>query len=169
MKNKELIWIQKVVRFEKGNLEKEVLYTVRLELNQVNLIYQIKITNSNMGQDLVPLLREQSFLGILLLLMDCMSYEFLCLCMLSRFSCVQLVATSWTGAHEAPLSVGFSRQEYQSGLPFPSPGDFPNPGIEPRSPTLQADSLPSEPPGKLIYTYIHMYNKFLALYIITWM
>lgn len=56
-----------VVRFEKGNLEKEVLYTVRLELNQVNLIYQIKITNSNMGQDLVPLLREQSFLGILLL------------------------------------------------------------------------------------------------------
>ena len=44
--------------------------------------------------------------------------------------------------------MGFSRQEYWSGLPFPSPGDFPNPGIEPRSPTLQADSLLSEPPGK---------------------
>ena len=45
-------------------------------------------------------------------------------------------------------STGFSRQEYWSGLPFPSPGDPPNPGIEPRSPALQADSLPSEPPGK---------------------
>ena len=44
--------------------------------------------------------------------------------------------------------MGFSRQEYWSGLPFPSPGDLPNPGIEPRSPTLQADALTSEPPGK---------------------
>ena len=44
--------------------------------------------------------------------------------------------------------MGFSRQEYWSGLPFPSPGDLPNPGIEPGSPTLQADALPSEPPGK---------------------
>ena len=48
----------------------------------------------------------------------------------------------------SPLSVGFSRQEYWSALPFPSPGDLPNPGIEPRSPTLQVDSLLSEPPGK---------------------
>ena len=56
----------------------------------------------------------------------------------------------WTVAHQAPLSVGFSRQEYCSGLPFPSPGDLPNPGIEPRSPTLQADVLPSEPPRKSI-------------------
>ena len=47
-----------------------------------------------------------------------------------------------------PLSMGFSGQEYWSGLPFPSPGDLPDPGIEPGSPTLQADSLPSEPPGK---------------------
>ena len=47
-----------------------------------------------------------------------------------------------------PLSLGFSRQEYWSGLPFPSPGDLPNPGMEPRSPTLQEDSLPTEPPGK---------------------
>ena len=50
--------------------------------------------------------------------------------------------------HQAPLSAGFSRQEYWSGLPFPSPGDVPDPGIEPRSPTLQADDLTSEPPGK---------------------
>ena len=49
---------------------------------------------------------------------------------------------------QAPLSVGFPRQEYRSGLPFPFPGDLPNPGIEPGSPALQADSLLSEPPGK---------------------
>ena len=55
--------------------------------------------------------------------------------------------TPWTIAYQAPPSVGFSRQEYWSGLPFPSPGDLPNPGIEPRSSTLQADALPSEPPG----------------------
>ena len=62
--------------------------------------------------------------------------------------CVQLFATPWTGAHQAPPSIEFSRQEYWSGLPFPSPGDLPDPGIEPRSPTLWADTLPSEPPGK---------------------
>ena len=61
---------------------------------------------------------------------------------------VQLFVTPWTVAHQAPLSMGFSRQEYWSGLPFPSPGDLPNPEIEPRSPTLQADALSSEPPGK---------------------
>ena len=56
----------------------------------------------------------------------------------------------WTVAHQAPPSMGFSRQEYWSGLPFSSPGDLPNPGIEPRSPTLQADALSSAPPGKPI-------------------
>ena len=50
---------------------------------------------------------------------------------------------------QAPPSMGFSRQHYWSGLPFPSPGDFPNPGIKPVSPELQADSLPSEPQGEL--------------------
>ena len=54
----------------------------------------------------------------------------------------------WLVAHQAPLSIGFSRQEYWIRLPFPSPGDLPNPGTELRSPALQADSLPSEPPGK---------------------
>ena len=58
---------------------------------------------------------------------------------------VQLLVTSWTVAHQATLSMGFSRQEYWSGLPFPSPGDLPDPGIEPRSPALQADALTSEP------------------------
>ena len=54
----------------------------------------------------------------------------------------------WTVALQVPLSMGFSKQEYWGGLPCPSPGDLPDPGIEPRSPALQADSLPSEPPGK---------------------
>ena len=58
-------------------------------------------------------------------------------------SCPTL-ATPWTVTHQAPLSMGFSRQEYWSGLPFPSPGDFPDPGIEPGSPALQADSLLTE-------------------------
>ena len=58
---------------------------------------------------------------------------------------VRLFATPWTVARQAPLSLGFSRQEYWSGLPFSSPGDLPDPGIEPRSPALQADTLTSEP------------------------
>ena len=57
-------------------------------------------------------------------------------------------ATIWTVARQAPPSMGFSRQEYWSGVPFPSPGDLPDPGIKPRCPALQADSLPFEPPGK---------------------
>ena len=59
-----------------------------------------------------------------------------------------LLFAMWTVAYQAPLSMGFSRQEYWSGLPFPSPGDLSNPGIEPRSPALQADVLTSESPGK---------------------
>ena len=62
-------------------------------------------------------------------------------------SCPTL-AIPWTVACQAPLSMGFSRQEYWSGLPFPSPGDLPNPGIEPRSPALQADDLTTELGGK---------------------
>ena len=72
----------------------------------------------------------------------------LLLLLLSRFSRIRLFATLWTVARRAPLSMGFSRQEYWSGLPCSSPEDVYDPGIEPRSPALQADSLPSEPPGK---------------------
>ena len=61
---------------------------------------------------------------------------------------VQLFVTPRTVAHQAPPSMGFSRQEYWSGLPFHSPGDLPDPGIQPGSPALQADALTSEPPGK---------------------
>ena len=60
----------------------------------------------------------------------------------------QLFATPWTVAYQALPPMGFSRQEYWSGLPFPSPGDLPNPGIESRFPTLQIDPLPSESPGR---------------------
>ena len=67
---------------------------------------------------------------------------------MKSLSRVQLVVTPWTVAYKAPLSMGFSRQECWSGLPFPSPGDLPNSGIEPGSPALQADALLSEPPGK---------------------
>ena len=63
---------------------------------------------------------------------------------------VPLFVTPWTVAYQAPPSMGFSRQECWSGLPFPSPGDLPDPGIEPGSPALRADALLSEPPGKPI-------------------
>ena len=67
---------------------------------------------------------------------------------MKSLSRVRLFVTPWTVAHQAPLSMGFSRQEYRSGLPFSSPGDLPNLGIESWSPALQVDSLPSESPGK---------------------
>ena len=63
---------------------------------------------------------------------------------------VRLFVTPWTVAYQAPLSMGFSRQKYWSVLPFPSPGDLPDPGIKPRFPALEADALTSEPPGKPI-------------------
>ena len=63
---------------------------------------------------------------------------------------VWLFATPWTAAYQAPPSVGFSRKEYWSGLPFPSPGDLPDPGIEPGSPAFQVDALTSEPWGTWI-------------------
>ena len=72
----------------------------------------------------------------------------------------------WTVAHYAPLSMGFSRQEYWSGLPFPPPGDLPDPGIEPwapvpdccrQTPALQANSLPTEPPGKAILWFLNIF------------
>ena len=64
-------------------------------------------------------------------------------------SLVRFFATPWTIACQAPPSMGFPREEYWNGLPFPSPGDLPDPGIKPGCPALQADSLPSEPPGNM--------------------
>ena len=69
----------------------------------------------------------------------------------STLCCVQSCPALWTVARPATLSMELSRQEYWSGLPCPPPGDLPNPVIEPRSPTLQVNSLPSEPPGKPMF------------------
>ena len=79
---------------------------------------------------------------------------------------VRLFATPWTVAHQAPPSMGFSRQEYWGGLPFPSPGDLSDPGIEPRSPTLQADTLTSEPPRNTSQLIRHVTYYIFHLYLI---
>ena len=71
-------------------------------------------------------------------------------------SCLTL-CDSMEVAHQAPLSMEFSRQEYFSGLPFPSPGNLPNPGIKPGSPAFQADTLTSEPPGKPIVACVTVF------------
>ena len=73
-------------------------------------------------------------------------------------SCVQLFETPWTVAPQAPLPMTFLRQEYWSALSFPSPGDLPNPGIKPRSPALQADSLPTELQGKPCKAQRNIFN-----------
>ena len=81
-------------------------------------------------------------------------------------SCVWLFATPRTVAHQAPPSMGFSRREYWSGLPLPSPRDLPDPGIKLRSPTLQADALPSEPrwkPPNIMYSTLN-FNCYLLVY-----
>ena len=78
---------------------------------------------------------------------------------------VQLFVAPWTIDYQVPPSMGFSRQEYWSGLPFPAPGDLPNPGIEPQSPALQADALPSEPPGNSQTTILNdINNKNLCMF-----
>ena len=79
--------------------------------------------------------------------MDSSGYE----CLLSSFSHVQFFVTLWTIAHQALLSMGFPKQEYWSELPFPLPGDLPNPGIEPVSPALAGAFFTTEPPGKPMY------------------
>ena len=71
-------------------------------------------------------------------------------------ACDPTLRTPWTVAHQAPLSMGFSRQEYWSRYPFPSPGDPPETGIKSGSPALQADALPSVPQGKLYFKYKHL-------------
>ena len=82
---------------------------------------------------------------------------------------VRLFATPWTIAYQAPQFMEFSRQDYWSGLPFLSPGDLPNPGIESGSPALQADALPSEPAGKqyllkiTLKTSLKLFSKFWLL------
>ena len=80
------------------------------------------------------------------IVMQLLFLSYLCCCLITK-SCLTLRNPMDCGP-KAPLSIGFPRQEYWSGLPFPSPEDLPDPGIKPRSPALQVDSLPSELPGK---------------------
>ena len=85
--------------------------------------------------------------------MHTLSHEKCLICMLTRSSHVHLFVTSWTVACQAPLSMGFFRQEYWSGLLFPTPGDLLNPGIKPMSPALAGRFSTTEPPGReLKYT-----------------
>ena len=79
---------------------------------------------------------------------------------------VQLFATLWTVASQAPPFMGFSRQEYWSGLPFPSSGDLPNPGIKLWSPTLQADSLPSAGGTDLVHPFFSQLHIYIYTYIV---
>ena len=79
---------------------------------------------------------------------DHQNYVSLCVHVSAVLSHVRLFVTPWTVACQAPLSMGFSRQECWSGLPFPSPGDLPDPGIEPALPALQANCLPLSPQGR---------------------
>ena len=83
-------------------------------------------------------------------------------------SCVQFFVTPWAVARQAPLSTGFPQQEYWSGLPYPSPGDLPDPGIEPRTPALQADSLHRHEIGiKVCMDFSKAYDKDILPNILT--
>ena len=127
----------------------------------MNEVMSMKETSTQPGipshMTLVSHKQHLLFVWYTILYTICMAYNntiILCVyihiyvCYTQLLSRVQLFATPWTVAHQAPLSMGFSRQEYWSGLPFLSPGDLPDPGIESRSSTLQAHSLLSELPGK---------------------
>ena len=94
--------------------------------------------------------------------------EKICLCIISQHDQLRhmrLFATTWTVAHQAPLSMGFSRQEHWSGVPLPSPGDLPDPGIKPRSFALQADCLPSE--YRCVYLIQEIDKIYVYIYIQT--
>ena len=116
-----------------------VLWTMLQQIWECRYLFEILI--------LIPLyiFSEERLLGNMVVLLLFFERRKKKVKSLSR---VQLFRTPWAVAHQAPLSMRFSRQEYWSGWPFPSSGYLPDPGIEPVSPTLQADALPSEPPGK---------------------
>ena len=89
--------------------------------------------------------------------------------MLRRFSCVQFLVTLWTVVQQAPLSTGFSRQGYWSGLPCPPPGDLPDQGLKslsPAAPALQVDSLPLGHRGNLAFVYLVLFDLFPPIEIV---
>ena len=106
-------------------------------------------------QRIQDILHLKMFNVIILRKFLCAMWKWMWRWKVKSLSHVRLFATPWTVAHKAPPSMGFSKQEYWSVLPFPSPGDLPDPGIEPRSPTMQVDTLTSEPSGKPPSPYPH--------------
>ena len=132
--------------FEWGILgELRALLKLCLALSQVRLAPTTFLEKFNLFFSLITLMALFAF-DIWLLRFKSTKIQLLFKGKVKSLSCVRLFATPWTAAHQAPPSVGFFRQEYWNGLPFPSPGDLPDPGIKPRSPALQADALTSEPP-----------------------
>ena len=113
-----------------------------LEFSMLKMFFKIKIWRNKAIEHLKYMRRNGSIEIILKF------YDNVCVLLLSH---VWLFVTPWTIARQATLSMAFPRQEYWSGLLFPFPGDLPNPGIEPRSPALQAGSLPSKPQGKPLW------------------
>ena len=97
---------------------------------------------------------------------DSVIYPYCCCCLVAKSNAT--LATLWTVAHQAPLSVGFPMQEYWSRLPFHSPEDIPDPGIEPMSPALQADSLPLSQREAHVYIYMCVYI-YVCIYIYIYM
>ena len=85
------------------------------------------------------------------------------MCAVFSHSVVSNSATSWTVAHQAPLSLGFFRQQYWSGLPFPTPGDLLNLGIKPMYPALAGEFFTTEPPGKLYISISIVYHRILTI------
>ena len=139
----KLMHIQ-VAKDEKQKIEKHILFCIIGILNIIYSLYSLshRIYNSHPSSMNT---QGKTCKECKLKFITCMKVKLL--------SHVRLFATAWTVAYQAPLSMGLSRQGYWSGLPFPSPRNLPNPGIEPRPPALQADALPSEPSGKFYSMY----------------
>ena len=112
----------------------------KFQLNRMHLCRSTKIQLINSGQNAGGLFLKLNYPRALFIKSQ----------KVKSLSRVQLFVAPWTVAYQAPLSMGLSMQEYWSGLPFPSPGDLPDPRIEPRSPALKTHALPSEPPGKCL-------------------
>ena len=127
---------------------------LKLNIQKTKIMASGPITSWQTDGETMETMRDFIFLGSKITANGDYSHEIKRCLLLGRkvkvksLSRVRLLATPWTVAYQDPLSMGFSRQEYWSGLPFPSPGDLPDPGIELGSPALQADTLPSGPSGK---------------------
>ena len=127
---------------------------LKLNTQKTKIMASSPITSWQTDGETMETMRDFIFLGSKITANGDYSHEIKRCLLLGRkvkvksLSRVRLLATPWTVAYQDPLSMGFSRQEYWSGLPFPSPGDLPDPGIELGSPALQADTLPSGPSGK---------------------